>query len=105
MATLPVRPPGTSSPVRWPSLHPDRRRYRRPTSADRCEATVRKFWGALAVQLGKRAGLVSIAGLLITVGLGLGITQLKFATGQDSYLNKGDQVYKDNVQYQGLFGG
>ena len=85
------------------------RRTEGVSSADYCRLT----WGqpcgssgrALAVQLGKRAGLVSIVGLLITVGLGLGITQLKFATGQDAYLNKGDQVYKDNVQYQGLFGG
>ena len=37
--------------------------------------------------------------------LGFGITQLDFATGQDSYLNKSDQVYKDNVAYQSLFGG
>src|SRR5207248_5845932 len=59
----------------------------------------------LAVQLGKRAGLVSIIGLLITVVLGLGIGKLDFATGQDSYLNKSDQVYKDNVAYQNLFGG
>ena len=44
-------------------------------------------------------------GLAITVGLGLGISKLKFATGQDSYLNKSDQVYKDNVEYQNLFGG
>jgi hydrophobe/amphiphile efflux-3 (HAE3) family protein len=48
---------------------------------------------------------VSIVGLLITVTLGLGITRLEFATGQDSYLNKSDQVYKDSVAYQGLFGG
>ena len=46
-----------------------------------------------------------MAGLLITVGLGLGITKLDFATGQDSYLNKSDQVYKDNLAYQDLFGG
>jgi hypothetical protein len=26
-------------------------------------------------------------------------------TGQDSYLNKSDQVYKDSVAYQHLFGG
>ena len=37
--------------------------------------------------------------------LGFGITQLEFATGQDSYLNKDDQVYNDNVAYQDLFGG
>jgi len=59
----------------------------------------------LAVQLGKRAGLVSVIGLIVTVGLGFGITRLEFATGQDSYLNKSDQVYIDNVAYQKLFGG
>src|SRR5664279_551140 len=43
--------------------------------------------------------------VLVTVGLGFGITKLKFSTGQDSYLNKSDQVYKDSVAYQHLFGG
>jgi hydrophobe/amphiphile efflux-3 (HAE3) family protein len=66
---------------------------------------VRKFWSHLAVQLGKRAGLVSIIGLAITLLLGLGIPKLEFATGQDSYLNKDDQVAKDNAAYQELFGG
>ncbi|QXC61517.1 MMPL family transporter [Aquihabitans sp. G128] len=66
---------------------------------------MKKFWSNLAVQLGKRAGAVSVVGLVITLVLGLGISQLKFATGQDSYLNKGDQVAKDNVSYQKLFGG
>jgi hydrophobe/amphiphile efflux-3 (HAE3) family protein len=66
---------------------------------------MRTFWSNLAVQLGKRAGLVSVIGLLITGLLGFGITKLQFATGQDSYLNKSDQVAKDNVAYQELFGG
>ena len=67
---------------------------------------MQRFWSWLAVNLGKRAGLV--------VGdrprssprcSASAITQLEFATGQDSYLNKSDQVYKDNVAYQDLFGG
>jgi uncharacterized protein len=66
---------------------------------------MQRFWSYVAVQLGKRAGVVSVVGLLITVGLGLGIGKLDFATGQDSYLNKSDTVYKDNVDYQSLFGG
>ena len=66
---------------------------------------MQRFWSWLAVGLGKRAGLVSIIGLVVTVALGLGISRLDFATGQDSYLNKSDQVYKDNVEYQKLFGG
>src|SRR2546423_14880269 len=69
------------------------------------EASMQRFWSNLAVQLGKRAGLVSVVGLLVTVALGLGISGLKFQTGQESYLNKGERVYKDNVVYQRLFGG
>ncbi len=64
-----------------------------------------KFWSMLAVQLGKRAGLVGSVVLLITVVLGVGLTRLEFATGQDSYLNSDEQIAIDNVAYQDLFGG
>ncbi len=66
---------------------------------------MQKFWSWLAVNLGRHAGIVSVVGLVITVVLGLGITKLEFATGQDSYLNKDEDVYKDSVAYQDLFGG
>ena len=66
---------------------------------------MQKFWAWLGLNLGKRAGVVSIVGLVVTVVLGAGITRLEFATGQDSYLNKGEQVYEDSVAYQDLFGG
>ena len=66
---------------------------------------MQRFWSWLAVNLGKRAGVVSLVGLIVTFGLGYGITNLDFATGQDSYLNEGEQVYTDNVAYQDLFGG
>jgi uncharacterized protein len=66
---------------------------------------MQRFWSRLAVELGKRFGLVSVLGLIVTLVLGYGITKLEFATGQDSYLNKSDQVYEDNVRYQDLFGG
>ncbi len=66
---------------------------------------MQRFWSYIAVQLGKHAIVVTVVGLLVTIGLGLGITQLDFATGQDSYLNTNEQVYKDNVVYQRLFGG
>jgi hydrophobe/amphiphile efflux-3 (HAE3) family protein len=66
---------------------------------------VKRFWSQLAVQLGKRAGLVAVVGLLVTGILGYGMTKLEFATGQDSYLNSDDQVAVDNVAYQDLFGG
>ncbi len=66
---------------------------------------MQKFWAWLGLNLGKRAGVVSIVGLVITVSLGFGIPKLEFATGQDSYLNKGEEIYKNSVAYQDLFGG
>jgi hydrophobe/amphiphile efflux-3 (HAE3) family protein len=66
---------------------------------------VQRFWAWLGLNLGKHWVLVLVLGTLLTVGLGLGATQLEFATGQDSYLNKSDEVYEDNVAYQDLFGG
>jgi hydrophobe/amphiphile efflux-3 (HAE3) family protein len=66
---------------------------------------MRRVWAWMGVNLGKHAAIVGVAVLAVTLLLGLGITRLDFATGQDSYLNKDDQVYKDNVAYQGLFGG
>lgn len=66
---------------------------------------MQRMWSWLAVNLGRRAGAVSLVGLILTVGLGFGITKLDFATGQDSYLNTDEQVYVDNVDYQNLFGG
>ena len=66
---------------------------------------MQRFWSTLAVQLGKHAILVTVIGLIVTIALGFGITKLEFATGQDSYLNSSDQVAKDNVVYQRLFGG
>jgi hydrophobe/amphiphile efflux-3 (HAE3) family protein len=66
---------------------------------------VGRFWAWLAVYLGKHALVVAVVGVIVTVTLGYGITKLEFATGQDSYLNKSDVVYKDNVAYQSLFGG
>ena len=62
-------------------------------------------WAWMALNFGKHAGIVGVIGLAITLVLGLGITKLDFATGQDSYLNKDEQVYKDSVAYQDLFGG
>jgi uncharacterized protein len=66
---------------------------------------VHKFWGWLGLNLGKHWIAVVVGGLVITVALGFGATKLEFATGQDSYLNKNQQVYKDSVAYQKLFGG
>jgi hydrophobe/amphiphile efflux-3 (HAE3) family protein len=64
-----------------------------------------KYWAWLGLNLGKHAGIVSIVGLVITITLGFGITKLEFTTGQDSYLNKDEEIYENSVAYQELFGG
>jgi hydrophobe/amphiphile efflux-3 (HAE3) family protein len=66
---------------------------------------VQKFWSWLGLNLGKHWIIVLLVGALLTLGLGFGITKLEFSTDQSNYLNKSDQVYKDNVAYQNLFGG
>jgi uncharacterized protein len=66
---------------------------------------MRRVWAWMALNFGRHAGIVGVIGLAITLLLGLGITKLDFATGQDSYLNKDEQTYKDSVAYQDLFGG
>lgn len=66
---------------------------------------MQKFWSRLAVELGRRAGLVAIIGLLITLTMGYGITKLSFATGTESYLNQDDAAYAASVDYQKRFGG
>jgi hydrophobe/amphiphile efflux-3 (HAE3) family protein len=59
----------------------------------------------MGLNFGKHAGVVGAIGLAVTLVAGIGITRLEFATGQDSYLNTDEQVYKDSVAYQDLFGG
>ena len=48
---------------------------------------MRRVWAWMGLNFGKHAGIVGVIGLAITLVLGLGITRLDFATGQDSYLN------------------
>jgi len=64
-----------------------------------------KVWSWLGLNLGKHWVAVLIVGGIVTLGLGYGTTKLKFSTDQSNYLNKTDQVYKDSVAYQKLFGG
>jgi uncharacterized protein len=64
-----------------------------------------RLWSWLGLNLGKHWIAVLLIGGAITLGLGYGATKLEFSTDQSNYLNKSDQVYKDSVAYQNLFGG
>jgi len=64
-----------------------------------------RIWSWLGLNLGRHWIVVIGVGTALTVALGFGATKLEFSTGQENYLNASDQVYKDNVAYQDLFGG
>ncbi len=64
-----------------------------------------QFWRNAGIQLGKHWKIVGLVVVAVTAALSFGLTQLEFATGQDSYLNDDSQVAIDNVGFQEQFGG
>jgi hydrophobe/amphiphile efflux-3 (HAE3) family protein len=66
---------------------------------------MRRAWEGLSRIVTSRATVILVVIAVITLVLAGGATRLKFATGQDSYLNPGDKVSVDNKAYQALFGG
>ena len=64
-----------------------------------------KVWRSIGRVVSRRTMAVLGVVLLVTVGLGFGLNKLDFATGQDSYVDPGSKVAKDNARYQSLFGG
>lgn len=64
-----------------------------------------QFWRSLGPTLGRRWPIVLVATLALTAVVGVGFSQVEFATGQDSYLDSESQVALDNVEYQDAFGG
>lgn len=63
------------------------------------------IWSKVGNWCATRPKVVIAAMVAMTVLLGIGLPRIEFATGQDSYLNKGTQVSDDNIEYQSLFGG
>ena len=66
---------------------------------------MRTFWSWLGLNAGKHVRVVTLIGLALTIGLGVGLGQLRFKTDNASYLNRTDTAYKDNAIYQQTFGG
>ncbi|MDH3754927.1 MAG: MMPL family transporter [Acidimicrobiia bacterium] len=63
------------------------------------------YWRRAGVLLGKYWAFVILGVLVVTGALVYGVTQIEFATGQDSYLNTDSQASLDNVEFQDQFGG
>src|SRR6202035_4771842 len=66
---------------------------------------MRRTWEWLGLNRGKRAGAVTIVGLLVTFALGFGIVKLRFTTSNSDYLNNNDPAWVNNVNYSKVFGG
>ena len=65
-----------------------------------------KFWSWLGLNLGKHwIAVLRRRRRRSPSGSATARPSSKFSTDQSNYLNKSDQVYKDNVAYQKLFGG
>jgi hydrophobe/amphiphile efflux-3 (HAE3) family protein len=62
-------------------------------------------WRSVGQGVSRRTAAVLAAVLLLTAVAVIGLTQLEFSTGQDSYIDSSSQVAKDNEEYQSLFGG
>jgi hydrophobe/amphiphile efflux-3 (HAE3) family protein len=62
-------------------------------------------WQRVGVWLARHGGLAIGAVVAVALVAGIGLPRLDFATGQDSYLNADTDVYRNNAEYQDLFGG
>ena len=64
-----------------------------------------RFWNGLSRFICRwRFGIWALA-LIAVVVAGFGIARVKFDTQQDTLVSPNSQVFKDNVKFQGLFGG
>ena len=62
-------------------------------------------WPAVARFLSKRTFVTIALAIAVTLGMGFGLRQLDFSTGQNSYIDPSSKAAKDNERYQSLFGG
>jgi uncharacterized protein len=66
---------------------------------------MKAFWETVGRVLSRRTVATLAVVAVVTAVFAVGVAQLDFATGQDSYIEPGSQEAKDNREYQELFGG
>jgi len=64
-----------------------------------------RVWERAGSTIRKRLALVAVVALVGTVALAFGLPMLAFRTSQDTMVSPSSQVYRNDVLYQGLFGG
>jgi len=63
------------------------------------------WWRSIGEWLSRKTVVTLAAVAAVTAVMAIGLGQLDFETGQDSYIDPNSQVAKDNRAYQDLFGG
>jgi uncharacterized membrane protein YdfJ with MMPL/SSD domain len=51
-----------------------------------------RAWRSLGAHTAASGGVVLVIAAVITLVLGVGLTRLEFATGDDSYINEGSEI-------------
>ncbi len=64
-----------------------------------------RVWESVGRILSRRTVATLTVVLVVTMAMSFGVRRLDFATGQDSYIDPGSKVARDNARYQDLFGG
>jgi len=78
---------------------------REPDPPPLTSVAMEQRWRSIGSGLGRNWKVVALAFVVVTAILALGARNLEFATGQDSYLDDGDQIAIDNELFQSEFGG
>jgi uncharacterized protein len=69
------------------------------------EAAMRRLWTSLSAVVTRHPGRLLGAVAAVVALLALGLPQLEFLTGQDTMVDPGSDVYRDDLRYQSTFGG
>ena len=63
------------------------------------------IWAAWARLVQRATAWLTVGVLLVTGVLAVGVTRLRFRSSQDTLISAGSRIYRDNLRYQGSFGG
>jgi hydrophobe/amphiphile efflux-3 (HAE3) family protein len=69
------------------------------------EATMRALWTSLSGVVTRYPGRLLAVVAAVVALLAVGLTQLEFQTGQNTMVDPGSDVYRDDERYQSTFGG
>ncbi len=66
---------------------------------------MQRFWSRTAGLIASHHLLIAIIAIVLTAVLAVGITRIRFKTGQDTIVDPDTDVYQENIRFQKEFGG